>query len=54
MGLNTTTQNENGEKKVRNGTMAKIKRMKKIENLDIESGYCVKTDKKPFGNIQLN
>ena len=34
--------------------MAKIKRMKKIENLDIETGYSIKSEKKPFGVIQLN
>jgi hypothetical protein len=34
--------------------MAKIKKMKKIENLDIESGYSVKSEKKPFGVIELN
>jgi len=33
---------ENGEKKVRNGTMAKIRKMKKIENLDLETGYPVR------------
>jgi hypothetical protein len=39
-------------KSVKNGTIAKIKRMRRIEGLELESGYVVvKSEKKPLGEV---